>query len=347
VPAAEAMANLYRQITWIGGFILLTAALLGIGLVVFIRRMLSPLGELSAQVHAIGRGELATPLVSMRQDEIGLITRDLEAMRVNLSDVIRTVRLGTDTIATASSQIAAGNVDLSSRTEEQASSLEQTASSMAELTDTVKRNADHARQANQLAAAASEVATQGGTVVGEVVATMGSISESSRRIVDIISVIDGIAFQTNILALNAAVEAARAGEQGRGFAVVAAEVRSLAQRSAGAAKEIKNLINDSVDKVEAGGVLVESAGETMGEVVARVGRVTAIMGEITAATHVQSEGIGQVNQAITQMDQVTQQNAALVEEAAAAAESMQRQSAELAQMVAIFKLAASGASSRL
>ena len=340
VPAAEAMASLYRELTWIGGFIALAAVLLGAGLVFFVKRMLNPLGQLSASVQEIGRGDLSTPLESDRRDEIGVITRELESMRVNLAEVVGAVRVGTDTIATASSQIAAGNVDLSSRTEEQASSLEETASSMEELTSTVKQNADNARQANQLAVAASEVAIKGGAVVGEVVATLSAISESSSRIVAILSVIDGIAFQTNILALNAAVEAARAGEQGRGFAVVAAEVRSLAQRSAAAAKEIKLLIDDSVEKVATGGTLVETAGSTMDEVVARVRRVTDIMGEITAASQEQSAGIEQVNQAITQMDQVTQQNAALVEEAAAAADSMQRQAGELARMVAVFKLAA-------
>ncbi len=230
----------------------------------------------------------------------------------------RRSRTGTDTIATASSQIATGNQDLSSRTEEQASSLEETAASMEELTSTVKQNADNARQANQLAVSASEVAVKGGSVVSQVVDTMGSINASSRKIVDIIGVIDGIAFQTNILALNAAVEAARAGEQGRGFAVVASEVRSLAQRSAAAAKEIKTLIGDSVEKVEEGSKQVAEAGKTMEEIVDSVKRVTDIMGEITAASQEQTSGIEQINQAITQMDQVTQQNAALVEEASAA-----------------------------
>jgi methyl-accepting chemotaxis protein len=238
----------------------------------------------------------------------------------------------------ASKEIASGNADLSSRTEEQASSLEETASSMEELTSTVKQNAENAKQANQLAAGASEVAVKGGTVVGQVVTTMSSINESSKKIVDIISVIDGIAFQTNILALNAAVEAARAGEQGRGFAVVATEVRTLAQRSAAAAKEIKELIGDSVEKVGAGTKLVDEAGKTMEEIVSSVKRVTDIMAEITAASQEQSAGIEQVNTAITQMDEVTQQNAALVEEAAAAAESMEEQAGNLATAVAIFKL---------
>jgi methyl-accepting chemotaxis protein len=251
---------------------------------------------------------------------------------------VRQVRSGTDTIATASNEIAAGNLDLSSRTEQQASSLEETAASIEELTGTVKQNADNARQANGLATSASEVAGKGGAVVAQVVDTMGSINESAKKIVDIIGVIDGIAFQTNILALNAAVEAARAGEQGRGFAVVAAEVRNLAQRSAGAAKEIKTLINDSVEKVDAGAKLVDQAGATMQEIVESVKRVTDIMGEITAATQEQTSGIDQINQAITQMDHVTQQNASLVEEAAAASESMQEQAANLAQVVSVFTL---------
>jgi len=259
-------------------------------------------------------------------------------MNDSLLKIVREVRLGTDTIATASTQIASGNLDLSSRTEEQASSLEETASAMEELTSTVKQNADNARQANQLAVSASAVAQEGGDVVGQVVATMGSINDSSKKIVDIISVIDGIAFQTNILALNAAVEAARAGEQGRGFAVVASEVRSLAQRSAAAAKEIKVLIDDSVEKVTSGSKLVEQAGSTMAEVVGSVRRVTDIVGEISAASQEQSTGIEEVNRAITQMDEVTQQNAALVEEAAAAAQSLQDQAGKLAQVVGVFKL---------
>src|SRR5512147_2455503 len=243
-------------------------------------------------------------------------------MNDSLVRVVSQVRSGTDTVATASSQIAAGNLDLSSRTEEQASSLEETASSMEELTSTVKQNAENARQANQLAIGSSDVAGKGGAVVSQVVTTMDAINEASRKIVDIISVIDGIAFQTNILALNAAVEAARAGEQGRGFAVVAGEVRNLAQRSAAAAKEIKTLIGDSVDKVENGSKLVANAGQTMDEIVTSIKRVTDIMAEISAASAEQSAGIEQVNTAITQMDEVTQQNAALVEEAAAAAESL-------------------------
>lgn len=256
------------------------------------------------------------------------------------------VRTGTDAMATASGQIASGNQDLSSRTEQQASSLEETASSMEELTSTVKQNADNARQANVLAVSASEVAVKGGAVVSQVVDTMSSINASSKKIVDIIGVIDGIAFQTNILALNAAVEAARAGEQGRGFAVVASEVRSLAQRSASAAKEIKTLIGDSVDKVNIGTSLVDQAGSTMNEIVESIKRVTDIMGEITAASQEQTSGIEQINQAIMQMDNVTQQNAALVEEAAAAAESLQDQAGNLTQVVSVFKLDATYVSTR-
>jgi methyl-accepting chemotaxis protein len=248
------------------------------------------------------------------------------------------VQQGIDIIAVASRQIAAGNMDLSSRTEQQASSLEETASSMEELTSTVKQNGDNARQANQLAISASDVAVKGGAVVSQVIDTMGSINESARKIVDIISVIDGIAFQTNILALNAAVEAARAGEQGRGFAVVASEVRNLAQRSAAAAKEIKVLIGDSVEKVEVGSKLVSQAGTAMDEIVASVKRVTDIMGEITSAGREQEAGIQQINQAITEMDTVTQQNAALVEEAAAATAALQDQAGSLEQVVSVFKL---------
>ena len=285
----------------------------------------------------IAAGNL-TVSVNLKNNDRLSILHAIKVMHDNLADIVGKVRVGTDTIATASSQIAAGNMDLSSRTEEQASSLEETAASMEELTSTVKQNADNARQANQLAMSASDVAVKGGAVVSQVVDTMASINDSSKKIVDIISVIDGIAFQTNILALNAAVEAARAGEQGRGFAVVASEVRNLAQRSAAAAKEIKILIGDSVDKVVAGSKLVGEAGKTMDDVVASVRRVTDIMSEITAASEEQSAGIEQVNQAITQMDEVTQQNAALVEEAAAAAESLQDQARNLSQVVNVFQL---------
>ncbi|WP_354412813.1 methyl-accepting chemotaxis protein [Variovorax atrisoli] len=297
-----------------------------------------PLRHAVEAAETVASGDLRVDIRVESRDEAGQLMQALKDMNTSLAKVVGEVRLGTDTIATASSQIASGTQDLSSRTEEQASSLEQTAASMEELTSTVKQNADNARQANQLAVFASEVATKGGMVVSQVVDTMGSINASSRKIVDIIGVIDGIAFQTNILALNAAVEAARAGEQGRGFAVVASEVRSLAQRSAAAAKEIKTLIGDSVEKVEEGSKQVEEAGRTMDEIVGSVKRVTDIMGEITAASQEQTSGIEQINQAITQMDQVTQQNAALVEEASAAAQSLQEQAGSLVQTVGIFKL---------
>ncbi len=277
----------------------------------------------------------------MNDDQQSLLFA-MKTMQQNLVQTIGQIRQSTNTIATASSQIAAGNLDLSARTEQQASSLEETASSMEELTSTVKQNADNARQANQLAVTASEVAVKGGAVVSKVVDTMGEINASSKKIADIIGVIDGIAFQTNILALNAAVEAARAGEQGRGFAVVATEVRNLAQRSASAAKEIKTLISDSLETVEGGAKLVDQAGATMNEIVESVKRVTDIMGEITAASQEQTSGIEQINQAVSQMDEVTQQNAALVEQAAAASESLQDQAGNLAQVVSIFKLGEDG-----
>src|SRR5450830_811137 len=287
----------------------------------------------------IANGNLATSITLRQGDQTSLMA-SIRVMRNRLAEIVGHVRTGTDTIATASNQIAMGNLDLSTRTEQQASSLEESASAMEELTSTVKQNADNARQANQLAASASEVAIAGGNVVGKVVETMGTIHESSKKIVDIISVIDGIAFQTNILALNAAVEAARAGEQGRGFAVVASEVRVLAQRSAAAAKEIKALIDSSVAQVDAGSRLVEQAGTTMTDVVNSVKRVTDIVGEISSASEEQSDGIEQINLAITQMDEVTQKNAALVEEAAAAAQSMQHQAGTLLEVVSIFKLGA-------
>ncbi|WP_272492111.1 methyl-accepting chemotaxis protein [Massilia phyllostachyos] len=314
----------------------------GIGLGVLITRGLTrQLGGEPAYAAGIARriadGDLTMEVVLRPGDGDSMLAA-MKTMRDSLARIVGQVRSGTETIASASGQIAIGNMDLSSRTEEQASSLEETASSMEELTSTVQQNADNARQANALAATASQVAERGGMVVSQVVDTMASINASSNKIVDIIGVIDGIAFQTNILALNAAVEAARAGEQGRGFAVVASEVRTLAQRSAAAAKEIKLLIDDSVAKVDAGARLVDSAGATMDEVVASVRRVTDIMGEISSASLEQSSGIEQINTAVVQMDQVTQQNASLVEEAAAAAESLQEQAARLAGLVAVFKL---------
>jgi methyl-accepting chemotaxis protein len=287
--------------------------------------------------RAISGGDFSRSVVLEKGDTSSLLYA-INSMRENLTGTVGNIRHATDTIAVASREIASGNADLSSRTEEQASSLEETASSMEELTSTVKQNAENARQANQLVVSTADVAVKGGQVVGQVVDTMASIKESSRKIADIIGVIDGIAFQTNILALNAAVEAARAGEQGRGFAVVASEVRNLAQRSASAAKEIKALIEDSVGKVDAGGKLVDEAGRTMDEIVGSVKRVTDIMSEIAAASQEQSAGIEQVNQAVSQMDEMTQQNAALVEEAAAAAESLQEQAGKLAEAVSVFRL---------
>jgi methyl-accepting chemotaxis protein len=296
------------------------------------------LSEVARVLGALARGDLTETITNEYAGTFGQLKDDSNVTVDKLTDIVRQLRDATESINTAAKEIASGNTDLSQRTEEQASSLEETASSMEELTSTVKQNAENAKQANQLAIGASEVAVKGGSVVSQVVDTMSSINESSKKIVDIISVIDGIAFQTNILALNAAVEAARAGEQGRGFAVVATEVRNLAQRSAAAAKEIKTLIGDSVEKVGTGTKLVDEAGKTMAEIVTSVKRVTDIMSEITAASQEQSAGIEQVNQAITQMDEVTQQNAALVEQAAAAAESLEEQAQNLAGAVAVFKL---------
>ena len=297
-----------------------------------------PIREAVALAETVASGDLTRRIDVTSRDETGALLRALRQMNDSLVGIVTQVRTGTDAISTASREIADGNLDLSARTEQQASALEETAASMEELTTTVRQNADNARQANQLSLAASEIAVQGGAVVDKVIATMGSINDSSRKIVDIIGVIDGIAFQTNILALNAAVEAARAGEQGRGFAVVASEVRTLAQRSAAAAKEIKGLIGDSVGKVDAGSALVDQAGTTMEQVVTSIRRVTDIMAEISSASAEQTGGIEQVNSAIGQMDEVTQQNAALVEEAAAAAGSMQEQASQLAQVVSVFKL---------
>ncbi|KUY76030.1 methyl-accepting chemotaxis protein [Burkholderia sp. AW33-5] len=297
-----------------------------------------PLADALAHFDAIAAGDLRRSIVVQRRDEMGQLLEGLAKMQRGLVDTVRTVRGGSESIATAARQIAAGNIDLSSRTEEQASALQETASSMEQLTGTVKQNADNARQASSLAANASEIANKGNTVVGQVVGTMGEINDSSAKIADIIAIIEGIAFQTNILALNAAVEAARAGEEGRGFAVVAGEVRSLAQRSSSAAKEIKALIDASVERIRTGSTLVDEAGRTMSDVISAVQRVTDIMGEIAAASEEQSGGIDQVARAVAQMDEVTQQNAALVEEAAAAAQSLDEQAARLRETASVFRI---------
>jgi len=336
------LTDIFIQDLWNAAFLLGLIGLLLTGIIFLvirsIERSLGGEPEYAADVaRQIASGDLTSVVETTADDKSSLLFA-MKAMRDSLAHVVGQVRSGTDTIATASGQIAAGNMDLSSRTEQQASALEETAASMEQLTSTVKQNADNAHQANTLALSASQVAEKGGAVVAQVVDTMASINDSSRKIVDIIGVIDGIAFQTNILALNAAVEAARAGEQGRGFAVVATEVRNLAQRSASAAKEIKTLIGDSVEKVDQGAKLVDQAGATMEEIVASIRRVTDIMGDISAASREQTVGIEQVNQAIGQMDQVTQQNAALVEEAAAAAASLQDQAGELLQVVGVFQL---------
>jgi len=339
---AAAATSAYERARWL--MLVLSGIAVAVGAaaaVLIARTLLRQLGgepDYAAEVAGrIAAGDL-TVNVSTRSGDDGSMLLAMKQMRDALATIVGEVRGGTEAIASAASQIASGNQDLSARTEQQASSLEETASSMEELTSAVRQNNDNARQANQLALSASAVAQQGGTVVSQVVGTMGEINDSSRKIVDIIAVIDGIAFQTNILALNAAVEAARAGEQGRGFAVVASEVRNLAQRSASAAKEIKELIGDSVEKVGIGSKLVEQAGRTMEEVVASVQRVTDIMADISTAGDEQSAGIEQINQAISEMDTVTQQNAALVEEAAAAAEAMQQQAANLERVVGVFQL---------
>ena len=302
------------------------------------RSITRPLAHAVGLAQQVASGDLTADIQAASNDEVGELLAALKRMNESLLQTVNQVRAGTETIVSASQQIATGNLDLSARTEQQAGALEETASSMEELTGSVRQNADNARQANTLAQSASEIAARGGSVVSEVVQTMESINASSKKIGDIIGVIDGIAFQTNILALNAAVEAARAGEQGRGFAVVASEVRNLAQRSAAAAKEIRTLIMDSVAKVDAGGRLVTEAGATMQEIVQGITRVTDVMAEITSASAEQAMGIEQMNAAITQMDGVTQQNAALVEEAAAAAASMQDQAKILAELVSTFKV---------
>jgi methyl-accepting chemotaxis protein len=325
---------------WVGVPTLLVLVLLVALLWTMARAISASLDEARAVAQRVAAGDLSQDVAITRHDEVGAVLAALSEMQASLRRMVADVRSGTDSMTSASTEIAQGNADLSTRTEAQASNLQQTAASMEQLTSTVKQNADAAKQANQLAASASEVAARGGAVVGQVVSTMDGISAQSRKIAEIIGVIDGIAFQTNILALNAAVEAARAGEQGRGFAVVAGEVRNLAQRSAQAAREIKALISDSVEKVESGSRLVGEAGKTMDDIVAQVKRVTDLIGEITAATLEQSSGIGQVNQAVTQLDQMTQQNAALVEQSAAAAESMKEQARRLAEAVAVFRLRA-------
>jgi methyl-accepting chemotaxis protein len=340
IQAAQHGDEVYNSARgWIITLLAASVALGALGAVLITAWLVRRLGgepDYAAEIaKRIAAGELSVDVQTRPHDQSSLLFA-MKSMRESLANIVGQVRVATDTIAAASDQIVAGNLDLSARTEQQASSLEETAASMEELTSTVKQNSASARQANQLALQASGIAQKGGAVVGQVVETMGSINESARKIVDIIGVIDGIAFQTNILALNAAVEAARAGEQGRGFAVVASEVRNLAQRSAAAAKEIKTLIGDSVNQVEAGSMLVSQAGATMEEVVVSVRRVTDIMGEITSAGQEQSAGIEQVNQAIAQMDAVTQQNAALVEEATAASQSMRDQAGGLAALVSIF-----------
>jgi methyl-accepting chemotaxis protein len=336
---AEATANAAqgRNILIAGGVL---AVLIGAAAAFVLSRSITvPLRQAADSARRIADGDLTNPIHADGRDEAAQLLQALKGMQDNLAHVVSNVRGNAEGVASASSQIAQGNQDLSARTEQQASALEETAASMEQLSSTVRLNADNAQQANQLAMSASTVASQGGEVVARVVDTMKGINDSSRRIADIISVIDGIAFQTNILALNAAVEAARAGEQGRGFAVVAGEVRNLAQRSAEAAKEIKGLITDSVERVEQGSALVDQAGATMSEVVASIRRVTDIVGEISAASSEQSSGVAQVGEAVTQMDQATQQNAALVEESAAAASSLKTQAAQMVESVAVFRLA--------
>jgi methyl-accepting chemotaxis protein len=316
------------------------ALIVGVGLAWGLTRsIVLPVRRAQEAAEGIANGDLSRDITVDSHDEIGQLTLSMRKMLGSLRQIVASVRASSDSIATGSAQIAMGNADLSQRTEEQASNLQQTAASMEQLTATVQQNAETARQATQLAHGASAVAVDGGAVVSQVVATMEGITASSKKVADIIGVIDGIAFQTNILALNAAVEAARAGEQGRGFAVVAGEVRSLAQRSAQAAKEIKVLIGESVEKVEGGSRLVDTAGKTMDDVVRQVKRMSDLIGEITSASEEQSSGISQIGDSVNQLDQVTQQNAALVEESAAAAESLKHQAANLADTVAIFKLA--------
>jgi len=335
--AAEASA---AQATTISLALMALVCAVGVtGGVLFSRSITRPIDRAVNLARQVAEGDLSARVDIRGTDEIAQLLQAMQSMQGKLSEVVRVVRENSESVATASAQIAQGNHDLSARTEQQASALQETAASMEELSSTVRQNADNARQANQLAQGASEFATKGGDAVGQVVQTMKGINDSSKKIADIIGVIDGISFQTNILALNAAVEAARAGEQGRGFAVVAGEVRNLAQRSAEAAKEIKRLIGDSVERVEQGTVQVDEAGQRMTEIVGSIRQVTDIMGEISAASTEQSDGVAQVGNAVTQMDQATQQNAALVEESAAAASSLKTQAQQLVDAVAIFRLA--------
>jgi methyl-accepting chemotaxis protein len=337
--AYQQSQDTFASARWAIAGLLATAIALGIAIALTISRSITkPVARAVEVARTVAAGDLTLEVTSDDADETGQLLRALGRMNSSLVDIVSSVRNSSDSIATGSNQIAVGNADLSQRTEEQASNLQQTAASMEQLTATVKQNADTARAATQIASSASAAASDGGRVVSRVVSTMEDITQSSRKIVDIIAVIDGIAFQTNILALNAAVEAARAGEQGRGFAVVAAEVRSLAQRSSAAAKEIKTLIGASVEKVESGSQLVGEAGKSMENIVSQVTRVNDLISEISAASVEQSTGIGQIGDAVNQLDQVTQQNAALVEESAAAAESLKVQAAQLTQMVSVFKL---------
>ncbi|MBV7541603.1 methyl-accepting chemotaxis protein [Acidovorax sp. sic0104] len=338
----DRVARLQRSLLWVAMALAVTLSATCAMALVFVRSMTQPLQQAVGLARAVAQGDLAGAPIAHGTNEVGQLLAALLQMRTQLTDVVRQVRSGSESVATASVQIAQGNTDLSARTESQASALEETAASMEQLSSTVRQNADSARQASQLADSASTVAVQGGEVVAQVVHTMQGINASSQKISDIIGVIDSIAFQTNILALNAAVEAARAGEQGRGFAVVASEVRSLAGRSAEAAREIKALISASVERVEHGTALVDRAGTTMNEVVQAIRRVTDIVGEISTASHEQSLGVAQVGEAVTQMDQVTQQNAALVEEMAAAAGSLKVQAEDLVQVVSVFRLGDEG-----